>query len=109
MLDSDPVGATWGLACARPQRDERGLGRPPWWPATEDLDPDVTGAHDGKCSQAALHDLYTDIGFEIEGSHRPRLLVAQCHVGEKSPAAVPGALEWLTKGTVNGMDQGRCA
>jgi pimeloyl-ACP methyl ester carboxylesterase len=72
MLDSDSVGATWGPGVRRA--------------------PNVTNWGWTSARPLCGHRL------EIEGSRRPRLLVAQCHVGEKSPAHVPGVVGMADQG-----------
>ena len=89
MLESDPVGATWGAGVRRaPQTTTWG-----WTPAvvakTEMPTLMVAGVHDKQVPPERVRDLYADLGRR-EGVRRSGLLVAQRDVGAEPPAAVPG-------------------
>jgi pimeloyl-ACP methyl ester carboxylesterase len=106
MLESDPVGATWGPGVRRaPQTTTWG-----WNAATvgKTQIPTlmVTGAHDKQVPPARVRDLYADLGSREKvfvdlacSSHnamweRNHLLLFHA------------SLEWLTQGTVNGAKEG---
>jgi pimeloyl-ACP methyl ester carboxylesterase len=106
MLDSDPVGATWGPGVRRaPNVTNWG-----WTTAvvatTKTPTLMVTGAHDGQVMPSRVHDLYADLG-----SKSKVLIDLACSshnaMWEKNHRLLfQASLEWLTKGTVNGVDQG---
>jgi len=105
MVESDPVGATWGTGV------RRAPSVPTWgWNAgvvAKTVIPTlmVSGAHDKQVSPSAVRELYADIGSQQKvfvdlacSSHnamweRNHLLLFRA------------SLEWLTKGTVNGKEQ----
>jgi pimeloyl-ACP methyl ester carboxylesterase len=106
MIESDPVGATWGGGVRRaPQTTTWG-----WTQAvvakTQTPMLLVAGVHDRQVPPARVKELYEDLGAKSKvfvdlgcSSHnamweKNRLLLFQASV------------EWLTKGTVNGMEQG---
>jgi pimeloyl-ACP methyl ester carboxylesterase len=106
MLQSDPVGATWGPGVRRaPQTTTWG------WNAavvskTQTPTLMVAGVHDGQVSPERVRELYTDLAAPQKvmidlacASHnamweRNHLLLFRA------------SLEWLDKGTVDGMQQG---
>jgi fermentation-respiration switch protein FrsA (DUF1100 family) len=66
----------------------------------------VTGAHDKQVPSPRVHDLYADLG-----SNRKVLIDLACSshnaMWEKNHLLLfASSLEWLTKGTVGGMEQG---
>lgn len=106
MLESDPVGATWGPGVRRaPQTTVWG-----WTPAMvgKTTMPTllVAGAHDKQVSPDRVRDLYADLGAKEKvfvdlacSSHnamweRNHLLLFRA------------SLEWLVQGTVNGSKEG---
>jgi pimeloyl-ACP methyl ester carboxylesterase len=106
MLASDPVGATWGAGVRRaPQVTNWG-----WTTtvvaATQIPTLMITGAHDKQVPPAQVEQFYDDLGAKQKvlidlncSSHnamweRNHLLLFQA------------SLEWLTRGTVNGVEQG---
>jgi pimeloyl-ACP methyl ester carboxylesterase len=106
MLDSDPVGATWGDGVRRaPQVTSWGFNaamvakmRTPVLM--------VTGAHDKQVPPERVRNLYQDLG-----SSRKVLVDLACSshnaMWEKNHLLLfRASLEWLTKGTVNGTEQG---
>ncbi len=106
MIQSDPVGATWGAGVRRaPQTTTWG------WNAavagkmqTPTLM--VSGAHDKQVPQARVKDLYADLGA------REKVFVdlgCSSHnaMWEKNHTALfKASLEWLAQGTVNGKREG---
>jgi pimeloyl-ACP methyl ester carboxylesterase len=106
MLDSDPVGATWGTGVRRaPAVTSWG-----WSKAavanTKTPVLMVTGAFDKQVPSARVHDLYQDLG-----SSQKVVVDLACSshnaMWEKNHLLLfRASLEWLSKGTVNGMEQG---
>ena len=106
MMDSDPVGATWGTGVRRaPQVMNRG-----WTQAmVEKMNIPtlaVSGAHDKQVPQDRVRDFYTDLG----SSQKVFVdLACSSHnaMWEKNHLLLfRASLEWLSKGTVNGSEQG---
>jgi pimeloyl-ACP methyl ester carboxylesterase len=106
MLESDPVGATWGQGVRRaPNTTVWGFGKA----AVERMRTPtlmVAGIHDKQVPPERVHQYYEDLGAES------KVLV---DLGCSSHNAMwetnhgvlfAASLEWLTKGTVNGMTQG---
>ncbi len=106
MMDSDPVGATWGTGVRRaPQVLSRG-----WTQAMVEKTTiptlAVSGAHDKQVPQDRVREFYTDLGAAQKvfidlacSSHNA--------MWEKNHLLLfRASLEWLNKGTVNGMEQG---
>jgi len=106
MIESDPVGATWGSGVRRaPQVTNWG-----WNSAVAGKTKIPTlmasGAHDKQVPQQRVRDLYADLGSSQKifadlacSSHNA--------MWEKNHLLLfRASLEWLTKGTVNGMEQG---
>jgi pimeloyl-ACP methyl ester carboxylesterase len=106
MLESDPVGATWGP----------GVRRAPLvtnWGWTKDLvaamrTPTlmITGAHDGQVAPSRVRDFHADLG-----ANNKVLVDLACSshnaMWEKNHLLLfQASLEWLAKGTVNGSDNG---
>jgi pimeloyl-ACP methyl ester carboxylesterase len=106
MMDSDPVGATWGTGVRRaPQVTSWG-----WNGAVvakmETPVLMVTGAHDKQVPPDRVRDLFQDLG-----SKRKVFVDLACSshnaMWEKNHLLLfRASLEWLTKGTVNGSEQG---
>jgi pimeloyl-ACP methyl ester carboxylesterase len=106
MLDSDPVGATWGTGVRRaPQVTSWGWnGAVVAKMKTPVLM--VTGAHDKQVPPERVRNLYQDLG-----SSQKVLVDLACSshnaMWEKNHLVLfRASLEWLTKGTVNGSEQG---
>jgi pimeloyl-ACP methyl ester carboxylesterase len=106
MLASDPVGATWGAGVRRaPQVTNWG-----WTTAavaaTQVPTLMITGAHDKQVPSAQVEQFYSDLGA------KQKVLVdlaCSSHnaMWEKNHELLfQASLEWLTKGSVNGMEQG---
>jgi pimeloyl-ACP methyl ester carboxylesterase len=106
MMESDPVGATWGTGVRRaPAVTSWG-----WTTAvvakTQTPILMVTGAHDKQVPPERVKDLYADLG-----SRQKVLIDLACSshnaMWEKNHLMLfRASLEWLEKGTVNGMEQG---
>ena len=106
MLQSDPVGATWGPGVRRaPQTTTWG-----WNQAvvakmqTPTLM--VAAVHDGQVSAARVNELYADLGSTQKvlidlGCSSHNAMWERNHI-----QLFRASLEWLDKGTVNGMQQG---
>jgi len=106
MLASDPVGATWGTGMRRaPQVTTWG-----WNSAavanTKTPTLMVTGAYDKQVPSDRVRDLYTDLAAD----HKIFIdLACSSHnaMWEKNHLLLfKASLEWLTKGSVNGTQQG---
>ncbi len=106
MLDSDPVGATWGPGVRRAPI----VANTGWTTAmvagTKTPTLMVTGAHDGQVQPSRVHDLYADLGAKSKV-----LIDLACSshnsMWEKNHRLLfQASLEWLTKGTVQGKEQG---
>jgi pimeloyl-ACP methyl ester carboxylesterase len=106
MLESDPVGATWGSGVRRaPQVTNWGWNAKAV-AATHVPTMMVTGEHDKQVPSQFVRDLYADIG-----SDQKVLIDLACSshnaMWEKNHLPLfQASLEWLTKGTVNGNKQG---
>ena len=106
MMLSDPVGATWGPGVRRaPQTTTWG-----WNQAvvakTQTPTLMVAGIHDGQVSPARVNELYTDLGATQKvmvdlGCSSHNAMWERNHT-----LLFRASLEWLEKGTVNGMQQG---
>jgi pimeloyl-ACP methyl ester carboxylesterase len=106
MLESDPVGATWGSGVRRAPQVTN-------WGWTKDAVAGtrtptlmVTGAHDGQVAPSRVRDFYADLG-----ASRKVLVDLACSshnaMWEKNHLMLfQATLEWLSKGTVGGMDNG---
>ena len=106
MLDSDPVGATWGPGVRRAPNVTNWGWTTAMVAATKTPTLMVTGAHDGQVQSSRVHDLYADLG-----SKSKVLIDLACSshnaMWEKNHRLLfQASLEWLTKGTVNGAAQG---
>lgn len=105
MLASDPVGATWGTGVRRaPNTTSWG-----WTQAavakTQIPALLVSGAHDKQVNPDRVRELYSDIG-----SKQKVFIDLACSshnaMWEKNHLLLfQASVEWLTKGTVNGMEQ----
>jgi len=107
MLESDPVGATWGPGVRRAPNVTNWGWTTAMVAATKTPTLMITGAHDGQVQPSRVHDLYADIG-----SKSKVLIDLACSshnaMWEKNHRLLfQASLEWLTKGTVNGVDQGK--
>ena len=106
MVESDPVGATWGTGVRRaPQVTSWG-----WTQAvaagTKIPTLMVSGAHDKQVPPDRVRDLYTDLG-----SAQKVFVDLACSshnaMWEKNHLLLfRASLDWLTKGSVNGSEQG---
>jgi pimeloyl-ACP methyl ester carboxylesterase len=107
MLESDPVGATWGRGVRRAPNVTNWGWTTAMVAATKTPTLMVTGAHDGQVQPSRVHDLYADIG-----SPSKVLIDLACSshnaMWEKNHRLLfQASLEWLTKGTVNGVNEGK--
>jgi pimeloyl-ACP methyl ester carboxylesterase len=107
MLDSDLVGATWGPGVRRAPNVTNWGWTTAMVEATKTPTLMITGAHDGQVQPMRVHDLYADIG-----SKSKVLIDLACSshnaMWEKNHRLLfQASLEWLTKGTVNGVDKGK--
>jgi len=107
MLDSDPVGATWGPGVRRAPSVSNRDWTTAMVAATKTPTLMITGAHDGQVQPSWVHDFYADLG-----SKSKVLIDLACSshnaMWEKNHRLLfQASSEWLTKGTVNGMDQGK--
>jgi pimeloyl-ACP methyl ester carboxylesterase len=106
MMESDPVGATWGTGVRRaPQVLSRG-----WTQAmvekTNIPTLAVSGAYDKQVPQDRVREFYTDLG-----SPQKVFIDLACSshnaMWEKNHLLLfRASLEWLNKGAVNGMEKG---
>lgn len=106
MLESDPVGATWGSGVRRAPNVTNWGWTTAMAAATQTPTLMITGAHDGQVPPSRVHDLYGDLG-----SKSKVLVDLACSshnaMWEKNHRLLfQASLEWLTKGTVNGVDHG---
>ena len=106
MLDSDPVGATWGPGVRRAPI----VANVGWTAAmvagTKTPTLMITGAHDGQVNPDRVHDLYADLGAKSKV-----LIDLACSshnaMWEKNHRLLfQASAEWLTKGAVQGKEQG---
>jgi len=107
MLDSDPVGATWGPGVRRAPNVTNWGWTTAIVAATKIPTLMVTGAHDGQVQPSRVHDLYADLGAKSKV-----LIDLACSshnaMWEKNHRLLfQASLDWLTKGSVNGVDQGK--
>jgi pimeloyl-ACP methyl ester carboxylesterase len=107
MLESDPVGATWGSGVRRAPNVTNWGWTTAVVAATKTPTLMITGSHDGQVQPARVHDLYADLG-----SKSKVLVDLACSshnaMWEKNHRLLfQASLEWLLKGTVNGVDQGK--
>ncbi len=107
MLESDPVGATWGPGVRRAPNVTNWGWTTAMVAGTKTPTLMITGAHDGQVQPSRVHDLYADIGAKSKV-----LIDLACSshnaMWEKNHRLLfQASLEWLTKGTVNGMNEGK--
>ena len=106
MIESDPVGATWGGGVRRaPQVTAWGLTSAVVAKMSVPTLA-VSGEHDKQVPQTRVKEFYADLG-----SRQKVFIDLACSshnaMWEKNHTLLFGAsVEWLTKGTVNGMEQG---
>ena len=106
MLESDPVGATWGPGVRRaPQTTSWGFSTSV---VSKSQIPTlmVSGAHDKQVNPDRVRDLYADLG-----SRQKVFIDLACSshnaMWEKNHLLLfRASLEWLTRGSVNGTEQG---
>jgi pimeloyl-ACP methyl ester carboxylesterase len=106
MIASDPVGATWATGVRRaPQVTSWGWNQAV---VTKSKTPTlmVTGAYDRQVPSDRVRDLYADLGAE-----RKVFIDLACSshnaMWEKNHLLLfKASAEWLSKGTVNGLEQG---
>ena len=87
MLESDPVGATWGRRAPRAEHDTWGFGKA----AVERMQTPtlmVAAIHDKQVLPERVHEYFADLGAENKVLRRSRLLVPQRDVGDEPSAAV---------------------
>jgi pimeloyl-ACP methyl ester carboxylesterase len=106
MLASDPVGATWGPGVRRAPNVTNWGWTTAVVAATRAPTLMITGTEDVQVPSQRVHDLYADLGAKSKV-----LIDLACSshnaMWEKNHLVLfRASLEWLTKGTVNGMEQG---
>jgi pimeloyl-ACP methyl ester carboxylesterase len=106
MIESDPVGATWGSGVRRAPQVTRWGWNASVVAATKIPTLMVTGAHDKQVAPQRVHDFYADLG-----ATRKILIDLACSshnaMWEKNHLLLfQASLEWLATGTVNGVDHG---
>jgi pimeloyl-ACP methyl ester carboxylesterase len=106
MLVSDPVGATWGTGVRRAPQVTNWGWTTPAVAATQVPTLMITGAHDKQVPSAQVEQFYADLGAK-----QKVLIDLACSshnaMWEKNHLLLfQASLEWLTTGTVNGMEQG---
>jgi pimeloyl-ACP methyl ester carboxylesterase len=106
MIESDPVGATWGSGVRRaPQTTTWGWSQPSV-SKTQTPTMLVAGVHDKQVNPDRVRELYADLGA------RQKIfidLACSSHnaMWEKNHNLLfRASLEWLTRGTVNGSQEG---
>jgi pimeloyl-ACP methyl ester carboxylesterase len=106
MIESDPVGATWGTGVRRaPQTTTWG------WNAAVSAKMQVpallvSGAHDKQVNPDRVRELYNDLGSK-EKVFVDLACSSHNAMWEKNHLVLfKASLEWLTKGSVNGEHQG---
>jgi pimeloyl-ACP methyl ester carboxylesterase len=106
MIESDPVGATWGPGARRaPQVTVWGFNNAVVSKMQIPILM-VSGAHDKQVPQERVRELYADLG-----SHQKVFVDLACSshnaMWEKNHLLLfRASLEWLTQGSVNGMHEG---
>jgi len=106
MIESDPVGATWGPGVRRaPQTTTWGWNQSV---VTKSQIPTlmISGVHDKQVNPDRVRELYADLG-----SRQKVFIDLACSshnaMWEKNHALLfRASLEWLTRGSVNGMQEG---
>ncbi len=106
MIESDPVGATWGPGVRRaPQTTTWGWNQSV---VAKSQIPTlmISGVHDKQVNPDRVRELYADLG-----SHQKVFIDLACSshnaMWEKNHALLfRASLQWLTRGSVNGMQEG---
>src|SRR5262249_54001555 len=106
MLESDPVGATWGPGVRRAPLVTSWGWTKQVVAATQIPTLMITGVHDVQVVSSRVRDFYADLG-----APKKVLIDLACSshnaMWEKNRGMLyQASLEWLTKGTVNGTDSG---
>jgi pimeloyl-ACP methyl ester carboxylesterase len=106
MLLSDPVGTTWGSGVRRAPQVTNWGWNSAMAAGTRIPTLMITGEHDKQVPSARVHNLLEDLG-----STQKVLIDLACSshyaMWEKNHLLMfKASLEWLTKGTVNGVDHG---
>jgi pimeloyl-ACP methyl ester carboxylesterase len=106
MLESDPVGATWGPGVRRAPNVTNWGWTTAVVAATRTPTLMITGTEDVQVPSQRVHDLYADLGAKSKV-----LIDLACSshnaMWEKNHLLLfRASLEWLTKGAVNGTEQG---
>lgn len=106
MMESDPVGATWGPGLRRAPRSTSWGWTQEVVRATETPMLLVAGIHDGQVSAASVGRMYEDLGAEQKvlldlgcASHNAMWETNRTLLFDAS-------LEWLTEGSVGGVESG---
>jgi len=106
MIKSDPVGATWGPGVRRaPQVTTWG------WNAevvakTQIPTLMVSGEHDKQVPPERVRELYADLGSHQKGIRRSCLFSHNATWEKNHLLLFRASLEWLTRGSVNGKQEG---
>jgi pimeloyl-ACP methyl ester carboxylesterase len=106
MLASDPVGATWGQGVRRaPNTSVWGWNKAE---VASERTPIlmVTGVHDKQVDPARVHELYEDLGAESKVLVELRCSSHNAMWERNHLALFRASLEWLTSGSVEGMQTG---
>jgi pimeloyl-ACP methyl ester carboxylesterase len=106
MLDSDPVGATWGTGVRRAPNVTTWGWTQAMAQATKIPTLMVSGAHDKQVPPDRVRDLYADLGatqkvFVDLACSSHNAMWEHNHL-----LLFRASLDWLTKGTVNGTESG---
>jgi pimeloyl-ACP methyl ester carboxylesterase len=106
MLDSDPVGATWGTGVRRAPAVTNWGWTKQVVAAMRTPTLMITGEHDGQVAPSRVRDFHADLG-----SGKKVLIDLACSshnaMWEKNHRLLfQASLEWLSKGTVNGSESG---
>jgi hypothetical protein len=96
MLDSDPVGASWGTGVRRAPTVASAGWAGTMLAAMQIPILMITGAHGKQVLPPHVHEFYMDLGCSSHNAmwEKNHLLLFQA------------SLDWLTKGSVNGVEQG---
>jgi pimeloyl-ACP methyl ester carboxylesterase len=106
MLDSDPVGATWGPGVRRaPQTLTWGWNQG-MVARTQTPTLMVAGAHDKQVAPARVRDLYADLGASEKVFVDLACSSHNAMWETNHTLLFRASREWLTSGSVNGMKQG---
>jgi pimeloyl-ACP methyl ester carboxylesterase len=106
MLESDPVGATWGTGVRRAPNVTNWGWTTAVVAATRTPTLMITGTEDVQVPSSRVHEFYADLGAKSKV-----LIDLSCSshnaMWERNHLVLfRASLEWLAKGTVNGMEQG---